>query len=169
MKYFQMEILFCWHKWNSGCPFYDPNYQQSHRTTRDAGRQFSFLCGRSQVRMPALRPAINSLPLVIIFMPSGQIVGHVLFFPHPLQFIKGLAAWRIGVKPTPIHVWFVVDKITLRLIFLWVFRFLLVSIIPSGILAHSSSYDRRCGVIAVGVSATLNSNPVCYSPVCLEC
>lgn len=41
--------------------------------------------------MPAPRPATQSLPFVIIFMPSGRMVGHVLFFPHPLQLIKGRA------------------------------------------------------------------------------
>jgi len=41
--------------------------------------------------MPAPRSATQSLPFVIIFMPSRRMVGHVLFFPHTLQFIQDRA------------------------------------------------------------------------------
>ena len=151
MKYFRKEILFCWHKWHSGGPFYEPNYQQSRRTTRAVGQQFSFICGRPQVRRPTPRPTTQSLPFVIIFIPSGRMVDHVVYFPsHPLQLIKvRTIVQAIGLKSIPIHVGFVVDKITLKHNFLRVFRFFPASIIPSAILALSFICHRRCTAILV--------------------
>jgi hypothetical protein len=69
-----------------------------------------------------------------------QWLGHIA---------AGLSPWRAKFNLIPVHVGFVMDKVVLEQIFLWVLWYNPVIVIPSVLCIHVSFSDRQRNIMAV--------------------